>query len=175
MSSVFDFKHSSILWPFWGTATHQTSADSRHRHLWIQSRSLHHHLITETRYPWKYPLVPHHCYNKVETGACPLGYSWWQVTPSNQQQLTMASVSRASWGDNGVTQSENIGVCGACCILTAFTPETDRWMMVDPPFRLLETETCTKMHWKSVVFTSPKKSLYLYCVYAVWVCCTVCG
>ncbi len=29
------------------------------------------------------PLSPCRCYNKVETGACPLGYSWWQVSPSD--------------------------------------------------------------------------------------------
>lgn len=28
-------------------------------------------------------LSPCHCYNKVETGARPLGYSWWQVGPSD--------------------------------------------------------------------------------------------
>lgn len=28
-------------------------------------------------------LSPCHCYNKVETGARPLGYGWWQVGPSD--------------------------------------------------------------------------------------------
>lgn len=37
---------------------HHWSADSSHRHLWIQTSSLYYHLITGTRFPWKYPLVP---------------------------------------------------------------------------------------------------------------------
>lgn len=53
----------------------------------------------------------------------------------------MPSVSCVPQGDNGVTQSEEVGVCGARCILTAFTPEADRWVMVDPPFRLLEQKS----------------------------------
>lgn len=58
-------------------------------------------------------LSPCHCGNKVETGACPLGYSWWQVGPSHSEATHNAhSHSQSNRGTMGSLSEGRSGCLG---------------------------------------------------------------
>lgn len=66
------------------------------------------------------PLSLCHCYNKIETEVCPLGFSWWQVSPSDFVAVHNAlSQSQNPEGTMVLLSPEKLG-----CVETAFTPET---------------------------------------------------
>lgn len=109
----------------WGTAVHQ-SADSPHRHLWIHTRSLLSHLIAETRFCWRSPLVPppRTWQSGDGGGACPAADRCWQVSPSDLAATHNAfSESAGPRGNNGLTQTQQgRGAAEARCLLGALMP-----------------------------------------------------
>lgn len=102
------------------------------------------------------PLSPCHCFNKVETGACPLGYSWWQVSPSDSAATHNAlSHSQGPEGTMGSLSLKKLGcVWRAPCILAAFTPEAGGFQV-----RELQKSAINTRH--SVAFGS---AFWLFCI-----------
>lgn len=74
-------------------------------------------------------LSPCHCYHKVETGAYPLGYNWWQASFSDS--VAMHNTVSLLWAQSkqwGHSVRKGWGVWG---VLYADCPYIWNWQVVD--------------------------------------------